>query len=348
MRCYFKKYQLHFKKPGGTSRGVLYDKDTYIIIIEDASGQRAFGECNLFKGLSADDREDYEDQLAHVCKNLLEQKENILPSLIEWPSIAFGVETVLKDWRNGSVKIIFSSAFTQHEIPISINGLVWMGSSEEMLQQIRQKLQDGFTCLKLKIGAINFESELEILKTIRNEFTENEIELRVDANGAFSPKEAPEKLKRLSDFNIHSIEQPIKAAQWDQMASIVKNSPIAIALDEEIIGVNKTEDKQRLIDTIKPEYIILKPTLVGGFASCDEWINIAEKASVKWWITSALESNIGLNAIAQYTYLKNNPMPQGLGTGKLYSNNFDSPLQIKNGNLFYDQSKTWNMNLLFK
>lgn len=348
MKCYYKKYKLHFKTPGGTSRGVLHDKETYIIIIEDEGGRQAFGECNLFKGLSTDDSEGYEDKLGYVCDHLLEKKENILKELDQWPSISFGVETVLKDWENGSQKIIFPSAFTADEEPIPINGLIWMGTKEQMLQQLNEKLKNGFTCLKLKIGAIDFESELEILKTIRNEFTESEIETRVDANGAFSPKEALEKLKRLSEFNIHSIEQPIKAGQWDLMATIVKNSPIAIALDEELIGIYKTEEKQRLIDTINPAYIILKPALVGGFNNCDEWINIAKKTNVNWWITSALESNIGLNAIAQYTYLKNNPLPHGLGTGKLYSNNFDSPLQIKNGNLFYDKNKTWNMNLLFK
>lgn len=345
MKCYFKKYQLHFKRPAGTSRGVMYDKDTYFIIIED-KGQFAFGECNLFKGLSADERPDYEEKLTQVCQQISKGEEISFDDLAEWPSILFGVETVLKDHRNGCKKIIFPSDFIFSKGSIPINGLIWMGDTKYMLAQIEEKLKDGFSCLKMKIGAINFENELEIIKSIREKFSLKEIELRVDANGAFSKIEAIEKLNRLAEYDIHSIEQPITTGDWDSMAEVVQNSPIPVALDEELIGIFSTKEKEVLIKKILPPYIILKPALVGGFSGCDKWIRIAEASSVQWWITSALESNIGLNAIAQYTFTKNNPLPQGLGTGKLYTNNFDSPLRIENGALWYGDSLTWNTNVL--
>jgi len=252
----------------------------------------------------------------------------------------------LKDWENNCSRILFKSDFTENQSGISINGLVWMGSKEEMLSQIKAKLKEGFRCLKMKIGAIDFENELQILQTIRKEFTATEVELRVDANGAFSCEEALEKLKRLAELDIHSIEQPIRAGQVHEMAALVEKSPVPIALDEELIGIFSLEKKKQLLQTINPAYIILKPTLTGGFDGTNEWIELIENEGGKWWITSALESNIGLNAIAQFTYMKKNTMPQGLGTGQLYSNNFNSPLKIAAGKLFFDKNIAWDMTFL--
>ena len=220
-----------------------------------------------------------------------------------------------------------------------------MGDATFMKSQIRTKLDDGFDCIKIKIGALNFETELELIQSIRREFDANTIEIRVDANGAYSPNEALEKLKRLSDLDLHSIEQPIKQGQYNEMAQLCESSPLAIALDEELIGVHDVTKRKTLLETIKPEYIILKPTLIGGFSASQTWIDLAEKHNMGWWITSALESNIGLNAIAQWTYNLNVNRPQGLGTGMLFSNNFLSPLQINNGNLQYNPKIKWNLNL---
>lgn len=348
LRCSYQKYILRFIKPGGTSRGVLREKETWIIsLFDDADKSKiAFGECGLFRGLSIDDRPGYEEKLAEVCKRLPHEKEEILPELTLWPSIYFGVEMVLKDWINKGDHILFKSDFTEGKSGIHINGLIWMGSKESMMGQIKDKLAQGFSCLKMKLGAIDFESELEILQFIRKQFSFKEIELRVDANGAFLAKEALEKLKRLSVYDIHSIEQPIRAGQIAEMAELIEKSPIPIALDEELIGIIDGRAKQKLLEILSPPYIILKPTLVGGFAGSEEWIQLTEKQGGNWWITSALESNIGLNVIAQFTATKNNPLPQGLGTGQLYSNNFDSPLRIHKGKLFLDKTIQWNFNHL--
>ncbi len=348
LQCDFQKYVLKFRKPGGTSRGVLREKETWIISLFE-QGQKekvAYGECGLFRGLSAEDHAEYEEKLAQVCKELPVKKEAVLKELVEWPSIYFGVEMLLKDWNNKSKRILFKSPFTEGQKGMAINGLVWMGSQAFMLDQVEEKLKEGFNCLKLKIGAIDFESELEILSLIRKRFSAEEIELRVDANGAFAFNKALEKLKRLSEYDLHSIEQPIGAGQVHEMAELVAKSPIPIALDEELIGINKPESKRRLLEIIRPDYIILKPTLVGGFAGSLQWIQYIEEQGGGWWITSALESNIGLNALAQFTYTLNNSLPQGLGTGQLYTNNFSSPLMVQNGRLFYRKEKEWDMNLL--
>ena len=237
--------------------------------------------------------------------------------------------------------VLFPSHFTDGKAGIPINGLIWMGEKSFMKEQIEDKIQQGFSCIKLKIGAIDFDAEMELLRYIRKEFSAKEIELRVDANGAFQPENALEKLKRLSDLSLHSIEQPIRQGQYKEMAKLCKETPLPIALDEELIGVFNTSDKENLIEEIKPQYIILKPSLIGGFQGTKEWVNLAEKNQIGWWITSALESNIGLNAIAQFTYLQNNPMPQGLGTGSLFTNNIESPLQVKGENLNYNPQLTW-------
>lgn len=344
MRAYFKKYILHFKRPGGTSRGVLHTKETYFLFLEDGH-KKGVGECGLFRGLSADDRPDYEEKLQWVCNNIHLGKEALLKQVYDLPSIQFGVEQAFLSLQKEDMFQLFPSDFTKGKAAIPINGLIWMGSEDFMKEQIAQKLEEGFTTLKLKIGAIDFETELRLLKSIRKQFTSDEVEIRVDANGAFSPNEALEKLKRLSEHELHSIEQPIKVGQWEEMAELCAKTPLPIALDEELIGIFNLPEKEKLLSTIKPQYIILKPSLIGGFSGSNEWIALAEKYSISWWITSALESNIGLNAIAQYTYSLNTSMPQGLGTGGLFTNNIDSPLEVHSGYLHYNPQKQWNLHI---
>ena len=347
IKATFKKYILQFKLPGGTSRGVLHTKETYFLkIIDDQN--TGIGECAVFKGLSADDRPDYEEKLQWLCDHIHLDKDLLLHELIEFPSIQFGLEQALLSIISKGTFELFPSDFTNGNDSIAINGLIWMGNRSFMQKQIKEKLKAGFTTIKLKIGAIDFQTELDLLKSIRNDFPANEIELRVDANGAFHPNEALEKLKQLSEFQLHSIEQPIKAGQWEKMEDLCKKTPLAIALDEELIGVFKRSDKEKMLQSIKPQYIILKPSLIGGFQGTDEWIELANKYGIAWWITSALESNIGLNAIAQYTYIQQNKLPQGLGTGGLFTNNFISPLMVENGALFYDvkDKNGWDISIL--
>ncbi|MER3373711.1 MAG: o-succinylbenzoate synthase [Allomuricauda sp.] len=345
MKATYKKYILDFKMPSGTSRGVLTQKETWFLLLGD-QGSWGIGECGILRGLSVDDVSHYEEILKWVCKNLHLGQEKLLAALTEFPSIQFGVEQAFLSLHSQNPFELFPSDFTQKESPIPINGLIWMGDEAFMLSQLEQKLKQGFQCIKMKIGAIDFASELSILRAIRKNFTPDQIELRVDANGAFSPTDAMEKLQQLSKFELHSIEQPIKPNQWDNMAELCQNTPLPIALDEELIGIFSVTEKERLLQTIQPQYIILKPSLVGGFGGCEEWIQLAEKYNIGWWITSALESNIGLNAIAQWTYTLGNTMPQGLGTGSLYTNNFESPLKVSGGKLYYSAAKQWKHNLI--
>ncbi len=342
LKASYKKHILNFKRPSGTSRGVLNTKETYFLILRTEEGF-GVGECGLLRGLSVDDRPDYEEELAGVCENieLGVSEADLYEALEEFPSIQFGVETAFKSLHSKNPFELFPSEFTNGEASIPINGLVWMGDKVFMKQQISEKLKEGFTCIKMKIGAIDFKTEIELLKSIRTEFSASEVELRVDANGAFSPKEALEKLKVLSDLQLHSIEQPIKQGQWQEMARLCEETPLPIALDEELIGIFSEEEKSKLLDTIKPQFIILKPSLIGGFRGSDTWIKLAEKHNAGWWITSALESNVGLNAISQYTFTKNSKLPQGLGTGSLYTNNIESPLKVSNGTLDYKPSIEW-------
>lgn len=344
MRASAHKYILNFKRPGGTSRGVLTTKETWFITIR-SKNKIGFGECAIFRGLSIDDRPDYEQKLNWVCQNINLGSQVLLDKLIEFPSIQFGLEMAFMSLECNDPFVLYPSKFTRGEESISINGLIWMGDKAFMKKQIQEKIKAGFKCLKLKIGAINFNDEIRLLEAIRDEFSSEEIELRVDANGAFNPVDALEKLDTLSEFDLHSIEQPIKQGQWQVMANLCEKSPLPIALDEELIGVFSVTEKQKLLQTIKPQFIILKPSLTGGYSGSDEWINLSEKLNIGWWITSALESNIGLNAIAQYTYTKQNQMPQGLGTGELFTNNFTCPLKVKSGNLHYNNNIKWNFTL---
>lgn len=345
MKATFKKYLLDFKNPSGTSRGILRTKETWFLILED-EGKWGIGECGLFRGLSFDDVPEYEQKCNWVAENIELGEAKLVEQLRDFPSIQFGLEQAFLSMRSNNPFHLFDSTFLEHQQPISINGLVWMGDKEFMHQQIKDKLKDGFSCIKMKIGAIDFDTEIALLKSIRERYSKDEIELRVDANGAFSPKEALSKLEVLSKLNLHSIEQPIKQGQWEEMQRLCKSTPLPIALDEELIGVVDVTKKVDLLQTIQPQYIILKPSLVGGFAGSNEWIKIAEKNKIGWWVTSALESNIGLNAIAQWTATLGSQMPQGLGTGSLFTNNIDSPLEVNNGGLFYNSSKKWNKNLI--
>ena len=343
IKASYKKYILNFKNPSGTSRGILRTKETYFIILNE-NDKIGVGETGLFRGLSIDDVSNYEEKLTWVCNNINKGLDFLLEELVHYPSIQFGLEQAFLSLKSKNKFELFPSNFTLGKSAIPINGLVWMGDKEFMKTQIKEKLASGFSCIKMKIGAIDFDTEIELLKSIRKEFSSKEIELRVDANGAFDPSTALEKLKILSELEIHSIEQPIKQGQLQEMAKLCEVTPLAIALDEELIGVFSKEAKSNLIHTIKPQYIILKPILVGGFAGSTEWINLAEENDCGWWITSALESNVGLNAIAQFTYTLNSNLPQGLGTGSLFTNNIQSPLEVKKGTLQYNTSLNWNFN----
>ncbi|MBT0608538.1 o-succinylbenzoate synthase [Aequorivita echinoideorum] len=345
MTATFQKYILNFKRPSGTSRGIMNSKETYFIILRNEE-KFGIGECGILRGLSIDDRPDYEEKLKWTCENISLGEEKLYESLVEFPSIQFGIETALKSLQSKNPFELFPSEFTRGKIPISINGLVWMGDKVFMKQQISEKLKEGFSCIKMKIGAIDFKTEIELLKSIRKEFSASEIELRVDANGAFSKNEALEKLKILSDLKLHSIEQPIKPGQWQEMALLCEDSPLPIALDEELIGIFSEVEREKLCSTIHPQYIILKPSLIGGLRGSDSWISLVDKNKAGWWITSALESNIGLNAISQYSFTKNTTLPQGLGTGSLYTNNLESPLEVSNGKLKYNPNKKWILDAL--
>ncbi|PQV47826.1 o-succinylbenzoate synthase [Jejuia pallidilutea] len=344
MHATYKTHTLKFKTPSGTSRGVLNLKETWIITLK-SQGKEGIGECGMFKGLSVDDRLDFETKLQWACNNIHLGLQPLLDELIEFPSIQFGLEMAFLSLHSQNNFELFPSEFTNGNASIPINGLIWMGSETFMKQQIKDKINAGFNCIKMKIGAIDFKTEIDLLKSIRKEFTSKDIELRVDANGAFAPHEALEKLKILSEFHLHSIEQPIKQGQVEAMAKLCEVTPLPIALDEELIGIFSVTNKLKLLQTIRPQYIILKPTLVGGFKGSDTWIQSAENNNIGWWITSALESNIGLNAIAQYTFMQNSKMPQGLGTGGLFTNNFESPLYVSKGHLHYDSTKNWEINL---
>jgi o-succinylbenzoate synthase len=345
MKATYKKYILNFKRPSGTSRGVMTEKETWFLLLEE-NGKIGIGECGLLRGLSIDDRPDYEEKLQWVCENIDFGKDKLWNELIEFPSIQFGVEMAFLSLQSKFPFELFPSTFTQGKDNMLINGLVWMGEESFMKTQIEEKLAQGFSCIKLKIGAIDFEKELGLLRFIRQNFDAKTIEIRVDANGAFISNEALDKLNQLSEFELHSIEQPIQKNNTDMMSELCKTTPIPIALDEELIGVFGYEDKAKLLDAIQPQYIILKPSFIGGFKGTLEWIALAEKRNIGWWITSALESNIGLNAITQFTYTLNNTMPQGLGTGGLYTNNFDCPLEIENGHIQYNSDKNWDVSNL--
>lgn len=333
----FEKHLLKFKKPAGTSRGFLLEKPCWLLKIKDnEQGIEGIGECSIIPGLSIDNELLIDEWLHAVC-NKINETQNLsehFPGLEKFPAIQLALESAILDLKGGGKRVLFDNPFSRGEEGIKINGLVWMAGVEDMFGQAKDKIETGFSTLKFKIGAIDFEAELNLLQKVRNAFGQ-EIEIRLDANGAFSNDEALAKLERLSKFHIHSIEQPIKPGNWAEMQKICKNSPIPIALDEELIGIAGTGQKTELLKTTQPQYIILKPSLIGGFKAADEWIALAEEKSTGWWATSALESNIGLNAISQWTAEKNPGLPQGLGTGGLYVNNFPSGLKTIREKLWF-------------
>ncbi|MEQ8811141.1 MAG: o-succinylbenzoate synthase [Imperialibacter sp.] len=354
----FTTHTLQFTFDAGTSRGVLKEKPSILLKLYDPSDTKMFGlgEAGPLRGLSMEDIDDLPDIIKTLQSDILpvrtpgstEDALHLAHQLVPsgYPSLRFALETALLDFNHGGSGIIFKNSFTTGSQSIPINGLIWMGDRDFMLKQIKEKLDTGYTCLKLKIGAIDFETECEILAGIRKQFGPNDITLRVDANGAFKPAEALEKLEKLSQYQLHSIEQPVQAGQWEAYHVLCSRSPVPIALDEELIGVEQKAMKAELLDFIKPQFIVLKPSLLGGFMATREWIDLAEKRNVGWWMTSALESNIGLNAIAQFTAEFPINRPQGLGTGQLYNNNFTSPLFISHGFLNSGQAKVWDFHQL--
>ena len=347
-------HTLDFTFRAGTSRGTMTQHRTHFVVIEQ-QGRRGIGECAPLPGLSVDDQPDFDQQLQRVLHQVRsaplptseEELHNALAALVpsQLPAVRFGVETAWRDWMHGGERQIFPAVMRPEFEPLPINGLVWMGSSDNMRRQIDEKVAAGFRCIKLKIGAIDFAEELRLLAHVRRHYDQGTVTLRVDANGAFTPHEALDKLHQLARYDIHSIEQPIRAGQVEAMAALCQDTPVPIALDEELIGVTGADARCQLLDAIQPQYIILKPTLVGGLAAADAWIALAEARDIGWWATSALESNIGLNAIAQWVAQYRPSLPQGLGTGQLYHNNIDSPMGINQGYLSYDPERAWDLSL---
>lgn len=340
-------YILKFKKPATTSRGAYHDRTIWILKIWNSKAPHivGLGECAPLKGLSIDDVENYENILNNLVKNINLGKNIEKFDFIKFPSIKFGLETALLDLKNGGKQIIFKSFYSIGKQGIPINGLVWMNDFDSMKQEVLEKLESGFECIKLKIGAIDFEKEIELLKIIRKHPKGQQIILRLDANGAFKKENVLEKLNQLKPFNIHSIEQPIAVNQIEEMSKLCSNSPIPIALDEELIGKHTITEIEDLLNTIKPQFIVLKPNLIGGFIQTGLWIKAAEKFNIEWWITSALESNIGLNAIAQFASTLMPKLHSGLGTGKLYLNNLQPNTKINEGFLWRDMGHEISDNL---
>lgn len=333
MKARYKKYDLQFKKRATTSRGTMHVRSVWYLFLEE-NGKTGLGECAPIPGLSTESNEEVEALLPELCAdpNKFLQNSTLLQHI---PSLKFALETAFIDLKNGGKRLLFPSEFTRGNLGILINGLIWMDEIEAMQQQIEEKLALGFRCIKLKIGAKDFEQEMELLRHIRQRFSEEKITLRVDANGAFSDDEALKKLRALAELGLHSIEQPIAAGKWDDMANLCRYTPLPIALDEELIGMYSRSKKIELLERIKPQFLILKPSLHGGFSGCNEWIELATERGIQWWITSYLESNIGLNAIAQWTATKSTNIHQGLGTGQLFTNNIASPLEIKGEKLWF-------------
>jgi len=319
------KLTLHFKQPAGTSRGVLQQKTSWIIKLwhQNNPAFKGIGECSILPNLSLDDRPSLEQKINKTIHAINQGKLPEELDLDGFPALSFGIEMAMQHLKTGKPNVYFPSPFTEGSEGIPINGLIWMGNTDFMIEQIEKKINKGFKCLKMKIGAISFNEELDVIQLIRQSFKQNQLELRVDANGAFPPDEAMHKIEQLAKYQIHSIEQPIKPGQWQKMNQLCRQSPIPIALDEELIG-----SRPHLLDVLNPQIIILKPSLTGGFNNSEQWIEKAKQYGIDWWITSALESNIGLNAIAQWTYNLNKNGYHGLGTGQLFTNNPESPLYL--------------------
>jgi O-succinylbenzoate synthase len=335
-------HPLTFVRPAGTSRGVLRQKPCWFIQIS-REGVKGIGEVSVIPGLSLEDPNECEIRIDHICKLIDRGELDPGQSFPGTPGIQFALERAMVDIEQGGKRLLFPSEFTLGKAGIPTNGLIWMGSREFMISQVREKIKLGFGVLKLKVGALDLEEELQVLKWIRSEFGSPDLEIRLDANGAWEAEEAGDKLELFAPFDIHSIEQPIAAGQPEAMAKLCLNPAIPVALDEEVIGVVGLRAKRALLERIRPAYLILKPGLLGGFSMTGEWIRLADEMNIGWWITSALESNIGLNAIAQWTWQQGVWMPQGLGTGALYTNNIPSPLHMSGEKLWYRPEKEWDL-----
>ncbi len=354
----YRRHELQFKFDARTSRGSLTTHTVYYLQLFDTENPEimGWGEAAPLAGLSPDHKPEFEPRVAALCRTFNGQNHSVLAELdkwfahqdlISWPALKFAFETALQDLKNGGKKLLYENSFSRGEAGIPINGLIWMGDEAFMQEQITQKLEQGYSTLKLKIGGLDFKTECRILAAIRQVAKPSELTIRLDANGAFKPEEALQRLETLARYHIHSIEQPIKQNQPFAMRKICAETPIPVALDEELIGVNLPAKRRGLLQYLKPQFIILKPTLVGGLADTTKWIRLAEDMDIGWWITSALESNIGLNAIAQFTGNFRNLIPQGLGTGQLYHNNIPSPLRIREGKLYSDPAGAWETGILF-
>lgn len=339
MRLAYALYMLRFKEPAGTSRGVLNQKPTCFIKIYDEKNPECYGlgEAALFPGLSPEAGDHFGMKIIQLLANVALGRPTDLSSA---SSIQYGFEQAINDFANGGKGIYFPSDFTAGNSSIEINGLIWMGDFNRMIQRIDEKVAAGFRCIKMKVGALEWEKELEMIKYVRESFPSHKLQLRLDANGGFTYENALSRLDSLARYDIHSIEQPIKAGSFKEMAEICERSPIPVALDEELIGKSSTEERRDTLDSIHPAYIILKPALCGGFSGAEEWINLANERNIGWWVTSALESNIGLNALAQWVATLRNSMPQGLGTGNLFLNNIETPVFLEKDRLHYDPAKT--------
>jgi o-succinylbenzoate synthase len=336
MKISLQHYPLHFKVPAGTSRGVMTEKQSWFVRISDGINE-GIGEISVIEGLSPEylSLEEFEQTIQHFLSQLEQGwNDELHHALQPYPSILFGIESAILDLKHGGRRIYFENAFARGAQKIPINGLIWMGDEQSMLAQIEEKLASGFTTIKMKIGAIGIETELALLKGIRNRYSADEITLRVDANGAFDEENAQVILEKLAALDIHSIEQPIQAGQHAAMMRLCTNTPIPIALDEELIGITDRNEKIHVLEHIQPQYIILKPSLHGGISGTKEWIQLAEERRIQWWMTSALESNVGLEVICQLAGEYSNALPQGLGTGSLYTNNIDATLTVEKGMIF--------------
>lgn len=335
MRLAYAPVILDFKQPAGTSRGVMLQKYTYLIKVwdENAPDHYGIGEASVFPGLSPEADGRYEYKIVELLANVAIGRAT---DLTRYPSLQIGLEEALRDFAGGGTMRYFDSGFIRGESELTINGLIWMGDFDTMEKRVAEKLREGFKCLKFKIGALDWEGEYRMLRQVRENHPASELEIRVDANGGFTEQNVHSRLDDLARLDIHSIEQPVKPRLWNIMADLCRTSPVPIALDEELIGIYTDEDRERMLEAIRPQYIILKPSLCGAFSGSDSWIRLAAERNIGWWITSALESNIGLNAIAQYAASKGVTMPQGLGTGALFTTNFDTPLRREGEHLVFD------------
>ncbi|MCK4879745.1 MAG: o-succinylbenzoate synthase [Bacteroidales bacterium] len=346
IRASYIDYPLIFVRPAGTSRGVLEKKPCWFIILTSEAGITGIGEVSFIPGLSVEDREEMEIQLDHICKLISRGEMDPLQSLPSMPGVKFALETAVRDMETGGERILYRSSFTDGQTGIPTNGLIWMGAKPFMISQIREKMQLGFRVLKLKVGSLEFSEELDVLRWIRSEFGAGDLVIRMDANGAWKPDEALEKMEHFARFGIHSIEQPIAPGQLENMAQLCRDSAIPVALDEELIGISDPLERSALLEKVRPAYIVLKPGLLGGFSAAAHWIKLAEVLGAGWWITSALESNVGLNAIAQWTWQLGVTRHHGLGTGALYTNNINSPLVCRGEQLWFRPENRWDLKFI--